>query len=132
MLWPEEWIAAGIALATSTIGAILALLLGSYGVQAPYLVFLFSVVLALAWGGGIAGVCSAVFSSFLTWFFFIPPVWSFSLPSVTGALTVALFFAVALLVSLMWRRQRQTIDDLMDSVFDLRAKLKKLGRGDSN
>jgi len=48
MFWPAEWIAAGVALATTTVGAIIALLLGSYGVQAPYLVFLLSVAFAFA------------------------------------------------------------------------------------
>jgi K+-sensing histidine kinase KdpD len=130
MFWPAEWIAAGVALATTTVGAIIALLLGSYGVQAPYLVFLLSVVVALAWGGRTAGVCAAVFASLLTWFFFMPPVWSFRLPSVPDAFTVGLVLAVALLVTLMWGRQRRLIDELTDATIDLRAKLKKASRGE--
>lgn len=130
MLWPEEWIAAGIALATTTIAAIGALLLASYDVQGSYLVFLIAVVLALIWGGRSAGLSAAVFSCLLTWFFFVPPLWSFGLPTVADAFTAALLFAVAVLITLTWERQQRMIDDLTDAMADLRAKLKRAGRAD--
>jgi K+-sensing histidine kinase KdpD len=125
VLWPHEWFAVGIAATTTVPAAILTLVLAGSGVQAPYLAFLFAVAAAAVWGGGTAGVCAAVFSSLLTWFFFIPPVWSFAPPSLAGALTVALLFGIALLVTHMWQRQRRTIDELTDTVVELRSKLKR-------
>jgi len=125
VLWPHEWISAGIALTTTLPAAILALVLAGADVQAPYLAFLFAVAGAAVWGGGGAGLCAAVFSSMLTWFFFIPPFWSFALPSWAGSLTIALVFGIALLMTQMWNRQKRTIDELTDTVIELRAKLKR-------
>jgi K+-sensing histidine kinase KdpD len=125
---PHEWVAAGIALATTAIGAIVALLLASYGVQGSYLVFLVSVIAALAWGGATAGVVASLLASMLTWFFFVPPLWSFALPNVTGAFTVVLVLLVALVIILSWMRQQRTIDDLTDAAADLKGKRKREGR----
>lgn len=128
MLWPREWIAAGVALATTAIAAIVALLLASYEVQGSYLVFLVAVIAALAWGGQGAGLVASLLSCMFTWFFFIPPVWSFALPNLTGAFTVALILAVALVIILTWTRQQRRIDDLADTAADLRGKLKRAAR----
>jgi hypothetical protein len=66
MFWPDERIAVGIVLGPTAMGGILALLLASYGVQGAYLVFFISVVLALAWGRGSAGIAATVISCLLT------------------------------------------------------------------
>lgn len=130
MLWPHEWVAAGIALATTAIGAIIALLLASYDVQGSYLVFLVAVIAALAWGGGTAGVVATLLACMFTWFFFIPPLWSFALPSVAGASTVVLVLTVALVIIVSWTRQQRMIDGLTDTAADLRGKLKRTARID--
>lgn len=130
MFLPHEWVSAGIALATTAIGAIIALLLASYGVQGAYLVFLVSVIAALAWGGAAAGVVASLLACMFTWFFFIPPLWSFALPSVTGALTIVLVLVVALVIILNWTRQQRAIDDLTDTAADLRGRIKRSMRMD--
>jgi len=130
MHWPEEWIAMGIALCTTAIAALLALMLGTLQIQAPYLVFLIAAVLADMWGGGFAGISASVLSVLFTWFFFMPPQWSFAFPTLGDGLTIALLFSVALLISRLWHNQRQTIDELIDENVTLRSRLQKLGRGD--
>lgn len=127
MLWPAEWIGAGVGLASSAVGAIIALLLAGYDVQCPYLVFLFTVIAALTLDGINAGFCAAILSALFTWFFFFPPLWSFALPNPRDALAIALFLASTLLICWVWNRQRRLVEELTDSVSVLRSKLKKLG-----
>jgi K+-sensing histidine kinase KdpD len=69
VLLSQGWIAAGIGLATTMLGAILALLLASYEIDGVQLVFVLAVVIALFWGGTSAGIAAAVFSCPVFWFF---------------------------------------------------------------
>ena len=130
MHWPEEWVATGVALCTTAIAALVALTLATLEIQAPYLVFLIAVVVADMWAGGIAGISASVLSMLFTWFFFMPPQWSFAFPTLGDGLTIALLFSVALFISHLWHNQRQTIEDLTDENFSLRSRLQKLGRSD--
>lgn len=124
MRWPEEWVAMGIAVGVTAIAALAALLLDTLHVQAPYLAFLLSVLGSVALGGGAAGVCAAVLSAMLTWFFFIPPQWSFAPPTFSDGLTIALFFSIALLMSRVSDKQRQKVDELTEENFSLRSRLR--------
>ena len=130
MHWPEEWVATDVALCTTAIAALVALMLATLEIQAPYLVFLIAVVVADMWAGGIAGISASVLSMLFTWFFFMPPQWSFAFPTLGDGLTIALLFSVALFISHLWHNQRQTIEDLTDENFSLRSRLQKLGRSD--
>jgi K+-sensing histidine kinase KdpD len=129
LLSSQGWIAAGIALTTTMLAAILALLLASYEIDGVQLVFVLAVVVALFWGGASAGIAAAVFSCPVFWFFFVPPVWTIAWPTLTGALTTALVLAVSLLIIIIWERQRQTIYEVTDAIIDIRAKLNKQVRG---
>ena len=120
-----------VAIATTGLMAILGLQLSSINVEAPYLMFLPGIIAAVTIGGGIAGAVAVVLAGILTWFFFIPPVWSFGIPSSTYGITFLLYLAVTVLVCRLYDKQRRMIDELANANIDLRAKLAKLGRTDA-
>ena len=119
-----------IAVAVTGCAVIAGLQLSTFNVEAPYLLLLPCAVAAVAVGGRVAGTVAIVLAAALTWFFFIPPVWSFHLPSMPYAVTFALYLAVMVWVCRLYYRQKRMIDELATANHDLRVKLGKLGRAD--
>jgi hypothetical protein len=79
------------------------------GSSAVSRLFLIAVVVADMWAGGIAGISASLLSVLLTWFFFMPPQWSFAFPTMGDGLTIALLLIVSLLLGHLWHNQRETI-----------------------
>jgi|SRR6185437_14183188 K+-sensing histidine kinase KdpD len=117
-----------IALGSVSMTAIIALALTSLSTDAPYLVLLLGTLAAAMIGGSGAGLIAILLATFVTWFFFIPPVWSFALPSRGDALTIALFLLVAFASTRLYYRQRKTIDELNATNVTLRQQLLRIGR----
>jgi K+-sensing histidine kinase KdpD len=117
-----------IALGSVSIAAIAALALTSLSTNAPYLVLLLGTLAAVMVGGSGAGLVAIALATFVTWFFFIPPVWSFALPSHGDALTIALFLLVAFASTRLYYRQRKMIDELNAANVTLRQQLMRIGR----
>jgi K+-sensing histidine kinase KdpD len=117
-----------IALGSISITAIVALALTSLNTDAPYMVLLLGTLTAAMIGGSGAGLVAIALATFVTWFFFIPPVWSFSLPSRGDALTIVLFLLVAFASTRLYYRQRKIIDELNAANVTLRQQLLRIGR----
>jgi K+-sensing histidine kinase KdpD len=118
-----------VAIAAIGFVAIVGLQLSSFDIEGSYLLFLPGVIMAVAVGGGVAGVIAIFFASVLTWFFFIPPLWSFAVPSIRGGVTLLLYVAVSILFCRIYYSQRRTIDELASSNVSLQAKLVRIGKG---
>jgi K+-sensing histidine kinase KdpD len=101
-----------VAVGCISITALVALSLTSMHVGAPYLLLLLGTLAAAMIGGSSAGLIAIVLATFVTWFFFIPPVWSFALPNRGDALTIGLFLLVAVASTRLYYRQRKIIDEL--------------------
>lgn len=117
-----------VASSSVLLTALVALALTSLNTDAPYLVLLLGTLAAAAIGGSIAGLIAIVLATFVTWFFFIPPVWSFALPSRGDTLTIALFLLVAFASTRLYYRQRKIIDELNAANVTLRQQLLRIGR----
>jgi K+-sensing histidine kinase KdpD len=117
-----------VALGSVSITAVAALALTSLSTDAPYLVLLLGTLAAAMIGGSGAGLLAIALATFVTWFFFIPPVWSFALPSRGDALTIALFLLVAFASTRLYYKQRKTIDELNAANLTLRQQLMRIGR----
>src|ERR1700754_3506751 len=96
-----------IASGCISIMALIALSLTSMQVEAPYLLLLLGTLTASVIGGSSAGLVAVVLATLVTWFFFIPPVWSFARPSAGDALTIVLFLLVAFASTRLYYRQRR-------------------------
>ena len=121
-----SFFAAIIAACFTSIMVIVALQLATLQIEAPYLLMLVSIAGATVVAGRLAGALAIVFSSIATWYFFIPPIWSFTLPDWRYAITCTLFVGVGLLLDHLCAIQRREIDDLRDENDALRARLHRL------
>jgi len=110
------------------ITGLIALSLTRMQVEAPYLLLLLGIFAAAMMGGPSAAICAIVLATLVTWFFFIPPVWSFVLPSRGDAVTIILFLLIALASTRIYYRQRKTIDELNAANVTLRQQLLRIGR----
>jgi K+-sensing histidine kinase KdpD len=117
-----------IASGCISIMALIALSLTSMQVEAPYLLLLLGTLTASVIGGSSAGLIAVVLATLVTWFFFIPPVWSFARPSAGDALTIVLFLLVAFASTRLYYRQRRIIDELNAANVTLRQQLLRIGR----
>lgn len=122
------WLGLFIALGSISISALIALSLTSMHVEAPYLMLLLGILAATMIGGSTAGLIAIVLATLITWFFFIPPVWSFALPSAGDALTIVLFLLVAVTSTRLYYRQREMIDELNATNATLRQQLSRGAR----
>jgi K+-sensing histidine kinase KdpD len=125
---PFQGVAAIIIMAVATIAG---LELATLNVEAPYLVMLPGVLFAAAVGGGFCAAIAVGFGGLATWFYFIPPVWSFALPSYQHATTLLLYVGILALVSRTYYVQRRMIDELAEANIKLRGKLLSVGRSDA-
>lgn len=117
-----------IALGSVSISALIALSLTSMHVEAPYLLLLLGILAATMIGGASAGLIAIMLATVTTWFFFIPPVWSFALPSAGDALTIVLFVLVAAASARLYYRQREMIEELNAANATLRQQLSRGAR----
>jgi K+-sensing histidine kinase KdpD len=117
-----------VAFGCIAIPALIAWSLTSMQVEAPYLLLLLGTLGAAMIGGSGAGLIAIILATFVTWFFFIPPVWSFALPSRGDMLTIALFLLVAFASTRLYYRQRKIIDELNAANVTLRQQLLRIGR----
>jgi K+-sensing histidine kinase KdpD len=108
--------------------ALISLSLTSMQVEAPYLLLLLGTLAAAMIGGSGAGLSAIALATFVTWFFFIPPVWSLAPPSRGDALTIVLFLLVAFASTRLYYRQRKIIDELNAANVTLRQQLLRIGR----
>ena len=92
----------------------IALELAALGVEAPYLLFLPAVVFCYMFGSIVTAVAALLFGTLSTWYFFIPPVWSFALPSLEYNITLLLFICVAIIMCAI--------------IYDLNRQIEKLTR----
>lgn len=121
-----------IALGSISTTALIALSLTSMQVEAPYLLLLLGILAATMIGGASAGLIAIVLATLITWFFFIPPVWSFALPSTGDTLTIVLFLLVAVALTRLCHRQREMIDELSATNATLRRQLSRGARSGLN
>jgi K+-sensing histidine kinase KdpD len=117
-----------VAVGCVAITALIGLSLASLQVEAPYLLLLLGILAAAMIGGAGAGLIAIVLATFVTWFFFIPPVWSFALPTRGYVLTIGLFLVVAFAFTQLYYRQRKIIDELSSANVTLRQQLLRIGR----
>lgn len=120
-----------IAVVIVALATIAGLELAVINVEAPYLVLLPGVIIAFAAGGVFTATIVILLGGVVTWFFFIPPVWSFQIPSYANSLTLLLFLAIMGLVCRILYVQRRTIDELASANIELRGKLLKVGSADA-
>jgi K+-sensing histidine kinase KdpD len=104
----------GYLLAIPLMGAalVLALECAEVEIAAPYILFLPAIVACGFLGGVGPGMFATLLGGVGTWYFFIPPIWSFDPPSFIDGLSLLLYLAVVLLVCLPVYRQRRAIRQL--------------------
>jgi K+-sensing histidine kinase KdpD len=118
-----------VGIAAAITATFAALELANFNIEAPYLLLLIGIIGAAVIGGQAAGIVALVVSMLLVWFFFIPPVWSFALPSWRYAATLLLFLAAAGCTCWLYHREKRRIDELSDANAALRAKQARQLRG---
>jgi K+-sensing histidine kinase KdpD len=116
---------AGMVMALATIAG---LELAVIHVEAPYLVLLIGVVVAFAVGGALSAAASIALAAIVTWYFFLPPFWSFQLPNYEYCITYGLLLVIMILVCRLLAVQRRRIDELASTNSVLRNQLVKAGR----
>ena len=117
-----------IAIGSISITTVIALLLTSMDADAPYLVLLLGTLAAAIIGGPGAGLISILLATLVTWYYFVPPAWSFALPNRGDILTIVLFLIVAIVPARLYYRQRKIIDELNAANVTLRQQLLRIGR----
>jgi K+-sensing histidine kinase KdpD len=117
-----------IALGSISITTIVALVLMSMNADVPYLVLLLGTLGAAMIGGSRTGLLAVLLATLVAWYYFVPPSWSFALPSPGNVLTLALFLVVALVPARLYYRQRRIIDELNAANVTLRQQLLRIGR----
>ena len=120
-----------IAVIIMVVATIAGLELATINVEAPYLVLLPGVLFAAIVGGAVSATIAVLLGGLVTWFYFIPPYWSFALPSYQHAITLLLYVGILALVSRTYYVQRRMIDELADSNIKLRSKLLSVGQTDA-
>jgi|HubBroStandDraft_6_1064221.scaffolds.fasta_scaffold1717798_1 K+-sensing histidine kinase KdpD len=120
-----------IAVIIMVVATIAGLELATINVEAPYLVLLPGVLFAAIVGGAVSATIAVLLGGLVTWFYFIPPYWSFALPSYQHAITLLLYIGIMALVSRTYYVQRRMIDELADSNIKLRSKLLSVGQTDA-
>jgi K+-sensing histidine kinase KdpD len=88
-----------IAIAIMGAATIIGLQLATLKIEAPYLVLLPGVLFAGVVGGTVGATIAVLLGGIVTWFYFIPPFWSFALPSYQYGITLLLFVGILGLVS---------------------------------
>jgi len=114
-----------VAIAATAVATLVALELAALHIEAPYLLLLIGIVTAAIIGGRASGVIAVVLSLVLVWFFFIPPVWSFALPSWRYVVTLALFLVAAGGICWLFHHERNRIDELSDANASLRDQMRR-------
>ncbi|HUJ97644.1 MAG TPA: DUF4118 domain-containing protein [Stellaceae bacterium] len=101
----------GYLLAIPLMGAalVLALECAEMEIAAPYILFLPAIVACGFFGGVGPGSFATLLGGVGTWYFFIPPAWTFDPPSFVDGLSLLLYLAVVLLVCLPIYRQQRAI-----------------------
>ena len=117
-----------LAIGITAIATLMALELAALGVDAPYIVFLFAIIGTLLMSEPGTGLLVVVLSAVETWFFFIPPVWTFELPSWSDAVTLTLFVSVAVASAALFYTLQGRIDELYHDNAALRQQLQRSGR----
>jgi K+-sensing histidine kinase KdpD len=120
-----------IAVVIIVVATIAGLELATMNVEAPYLVLLPGVLFVAIVGGAVSATIAVLLGGLVTWFYFIPPYWSFALPSYQHAITLLLYVGILALVSRTYYVQRRMIDELADSNIKLRSKLLSVGQTDA-
>ena len=120
-----------VAVIVMAIATIAGLELATLNVEAPYLVLLPAVMFAVSIGGGVCAAIAVFLGGLGTWFYFIPPYWSFELPSYQHAITLFLYIGIMILVSRTYLAQRRMIEELADANIRLRGMLLSAGRTDA-
>ena len=120
-----------IAVVIIVVATIAGLELATMNVEAPYLVLLPGVLFVAIVGGAVSATIAVLLGGLVTWFYFIPPYWSFALPSYQHAITLLLYIGIMALVSRTYYVQRRMIDELADSNIKLRSKLLSVGQTDA-
>jgi K+-sensing histidine kinase KdpD len=92
----------------------IALELAALGVEAPYLLFLPAVIFCYVFGSLVTAAAALLVGTLSTWYFFIPPVWSFAPPSLEYNITLLLFICVAIVMCVI--------------IYDLNRQIEKLTR----
>jgi K+-sensing histidine kinase KdpD len=115
---------AGMIMALATIAD---LELAIIHVEAPYLVLMLGVIVAFALGGALSAALSIALAAIVTWYFFMPPFWSFQLPSYEYCITYGLLLGIMVLVCRLLAVQRRRIDELASTNTILRNQLVKAG-----
>ncbi len=93
-----------------------ALRLAALGVEASYLFYIPAILLCYLFGSIATALASVLISGLLTWYFFIPPVWSFEIASPYYGITLLLFVSVSLMMCAA----------IYDVTYDLNRRVKEL------
>ena len=99
-----------------------ALQLAAIGVEAPYLLYLPAVAFCYLVGSIATAVAAVMIASLATWYFFIPPVWTFRLPSLEYNITLLLFIGVAIIMCAIIYDLNRQIEKLTKENEQLSAK----------
>ncbi|PSB27000.1 hybrid sensor histidine kinase/response regulator [Stenomitos frigidus ULC18] len=104
----------GVALLSIVLALLLMLLLERWVPMrsSPFL-FFFAAVMVSAWYGGFgAGICATTIAAVVSVYFFLPPVYSFALPTTSELLRIGLFIVLALMITVLSATRRQLLKAL--------------------
>ncbi|MEH0196495.1 DUF4118 domain-containing protein [Caulobacter sp. CCNWLY153] len=108
-LWVRYILATAVVLAFFALRSAFSPLLGGY----PFLLFFPAIILTSMLIDRGTGIFSVILSALLAWYFFVPPLRSFALPSVQGAIPLLLYVIVALFVAMVVEALRSTAERLV-------------------
>jgi PAS domain S-box-containing protein len=104
----------GVAVLVALLGLGIMLLLNPIVPMAgsPFLLF-FPAVMVSAWFGGMGpGLCTLFLSVLIIWYFFVPPVYSWSIPSVADAIRISLYAATSVVICGLSASRREVVKAL--------------------
>ncbi len=103
-----------------------ALQLAAIGVEAPYLLYLLAVAFCYLVGSIATAVSAVLIGGVSTWYFFIPPAWSFNIPSLKYNITLLLFVSVAIIMCAIIYDLSGQIEELTEENKQLSAKYRQV------
>lgn len=98
-----------------------ALELAAIRVEAPYLLYLPAVVFCYRFGGKVTALSATLIGSLSTWYFFIPPVWTFQPPDPHDLVTLLLFVGVSLFLCAVIHDMNREIEEVSEDYERLRV-----------
>jgi PAS domain S-box-containing protein len=101
----------GVAVLAALLGLAIMLLLNPIVpmMGSPFLLF-FPAVMVSAWFGGMGpGLCTLFLSVLIIWYFFVPPIYSWAIPSLGDAIRISLYAAISVAICGLSASRREVV-----------------------